>query len=621
MRNRFLLTPFLFLALLSSSFQPTFELFAKEPARHAPLTVPELPTTDAERRHYEDFLVDRYQFDRESIRWGEKYPIILRGTNEKGFFPKIDCDKVASPPKESETYDVVIVGGGPAGMTAAFFLTQKGKRVLLLEKEPGLGGLAIGASLGSGKYGRGGAYFTSVEGPAKEVYKKIGFGNYTKTHAIPEPIDSYLWNGKYYPGLWESEKAMEELPADFAVFKFMLKQADKDGLIANQPIDQAEGTKVLDRLSFSEWINGFPKGLEKLAIEGNPEAKKLSQRLKNDPHCPTGKEMQNVIKLLEIYGRSALGDHPDKISAAAFANFYISEVDTRYTGNLGAGAVTDHLFKKLKDAPEFMWKTRAPVSEVKNTQDGVEVCYQINGEAIKVRGKKAIFAAPLKVAAKAIKDLAKLDPKKKEIIDKMEYRHYLTTNLHVLGHPRKNGEYDLWVRNDKTYDQHQPTDMIDGRWIDFHGTEKVRTDDKGVITVYNPLPKEEVGKGFEEKQTLVLAEKTVDAAGSFLNPLIAKEGGTPVRVLAVEANRWGYSIHIAGPGHFLDHAEILARPVLNTYFAENNLGTPAIEEALYRGYMAAEAILKESIRQGVSRQPAVLGPAEEVHAVPAIPVP
>lgn len=35
----------------------------------------------------------------------------------------------------SERYDVIIAGGGPAGATAAYFLGQAGKRVVLLEKE------------------------------------------------------------------------------------------------------------------------------------------------------------------------------------------------------------------------------------------------------------------------------------------------------------------------------------------------------------------------------------------------------------------------------------------------------------------------------------------------------
>jgi flavin-dependent dehydrogenase len=32
-------------------------------------------------------------------------------------------------------YDVIIIGSGPGGSTAAFFLGEAGKRVLLLEKE------------------------------------------------------------------------------------------------------------------------------------------------------------------------------------------------------------------------------------------------------------------------------------------------------------------------------------------------------------------------------------------------------------------------------------------------------------------------------------------------------
>ena len=41
----------------------------------------------------------------------------------------------------SLSYDAAVVGGGIAGLTAAAFLTQAGLRVLLLEKEPGTGGL------------------------------------------------------------------------------------------------------------------------------------------------------------------------------------------------------------------------------------------------------------------------------------------------------------------------------------------------------------------------------------------------------------------------------------------------------------------------------------------------
>ncbi|NLD03742.1 MAG: FAD-dependent oxidoreductase, partial [Clostridiales bacterium] len=39
------------------------------------------------------------------------------------------------------TYDVIVAGGGMAGLTAAAYLSRAGQRVLLCEKEDRLGGL------------------------------------------------------------------------------------------------------------------------------------------------------------------------------------------------------------------------------------------------------------------------------------------------------------------------------------------------------------------------------------------------------------------------------------------------------------------------------------------------
>ncbi|NIP97693.1 MAG: NAD(P)-binding protein, partial [Akkermansiaceae bacterium] len=37
--------------------------------------------------------------------------------------------------ESTETFDAIIVGGGPSGATAAALLAEKGWRVVLLEKE------------------------------------------------------------------------------------------------------------------------------------------------------------------------------------------------------------------------------------------------------------------------------------------------------------------------------------------------------------------------------------------------------------------------------------------------------------------------------------------------------
>jgi hypothetical protein len=53
---------------------------------------------------------------------------------------------------------------------------------------------------------------------------------------------------------------------------------------------------------------------------------------RNDP-------MKEFIEFLDLYCRSALGTTTDNVSALGFSNFYLSELEPRFTTPFGTGVV------------------------------------------------------------------------------------------------------------------------------------------------------------------------------------------------------------------------------------------------------------------------------------------
>jgi len=62
----------------------------------------------------------------------------------------------------NNTYDVICIGGGPAGLTAAYYLAKGGKKVLVLEKDPiYLGGISKTVCKDGYRFDMGGHRFFS----------------------------------------------------------------------------------------------------------------------------------------------------------------------------------------------------------------------------------------------------------------------------------------------------------------------------------------------------------------------------------------------------------------------------------------------------------------------------
>lgn len=579
---------------------------------------PELPREgdDIAKKDYENFVRKNYEYsESEPISWLKtkqgQLPAIVKGkVNESELKPKIDIKKAKWDP-ENKNIDVVVTGSGLAGLNLADYLAgvskDAGKKlnILILEANEKIGGIANWSTRAGITYGEGGAYFTPPEGYWKEIAIRIGLWDSLEKYKIPDYIDSYFHNKKFYGGIWESKEAMQALPADFAAFLYMINKLSESGDIYIQPIDMGKNIKYFDNITMRDWMLTIPENLKKLAESGDEVAKDLYTRLtdaKTERFSPDNLwekvkdslerriKIKNVNGLLELYGRSAAGDHPNVINAALFLNFYISEVGVRFTGEEGSGVVTRHLIEHLnnyKDQIKII--TSATVAKIVPQRDGTTMIYYIkDGQTYKVKSKKTGFSAPLKFAPDLIEGFDKTAaPEKIAAIEKLSYRHYLVINLHLQNHSLAL-TYDLWARLDKAYSQRKITDIIDGRWMHFRGLPgEQRNDNRGLATIYVPLPAELSFEHISNKQILKLSQNAIDQALTFINE---SNGAQGVKAVAAQINVWPNSIHVATVGHFT-RMTAFNTPFNGVYFAHSNQGTPSVEEALIRGYFAANKIL------------------------------
>jgi protoporphyrinogen oxidase len=510
-----------------------------------------------------------------------KYPLLINGTD--GSLPRADYDSVV----KGENFDTIVVGAGPAGLTATLHQATNGKKVLLLEREKTIGGLAAGGNRNNLRFGRGAAYFPEADGKyLPEVYKFVGLGGYEKKYAIPEPIDSYLWNGELHLGMWEDAETMKNLSTSFELLRYTLRKLEKEKLIPVQPMEEHAGTKELDKVNTRDWLKSLPDYVKKQS-ETDPDAKALYERFANDSRVSKSDPMIDVIHFLDLYCRSSLGGETNEVSGAAFVNFYISEIGPRYAGTTGSGAIVDIIAKKLAGKKNARILTDSPVVKIVNRDKGVDVYYVNNGKTIVASARNAIFAAQLKFAPKIIENFSALAPKHAKIINEIPYRNYIVTNVHVKGHPWKK-TYDLWLRNDGEYTTKKITDVIEGRWVEFHGDKAARKDQRGVLSIYYPLPKDYAGAPMTKEMVVNLATDAIDQLQAVLKNQV--DGGK-LDILFADVNRWPDSIHVAKPGHFAN-AAVIEQPVGNIFLANNNIGTPAAEEAMYRGYRNSQEVIE-----------------------------
>jgi len=115
----------------------------------------------------------------------------------------------------AETYDAIIVGGGHHGLTCATYLARAGKRVVVLERKPWLGGMTYSRETVSQAPGfvmnpcAVDLLFTNLE---PSIISELRLESFGLRQASPEPWGAYLGPEGQSIGLWRSlDRTVEEI--------------------------------------------------------------------------------------------------------------------------------------------------------------------------------------------------------------------------------------------------------------------------------------------------------------------------------------------------------------------------------------------------------------------------
>ncbi|MCO7503685.1 MULTISPECIES: flavin monoamine oxidase family protein [unclassified Pseudomonas] len=248
----------------------------------------------------------------------------------------------------------IVVGGGLAGLTAAYELQNKGWQVTLLEAKPGMGG-------------RSGLATSEWIGNSKAQPTLNRYLDTFKLATLPAPefvrVPSYLIDGEYFSA---ADLATKQ-PATAEALKRYEKTLDDLARSISDPENPAANSTLfaLDQLNVSGW-------LDKLQLP------------------PTARQLVNQ----QIRTRY---DEPSRLSLLYFAQqtrVYrdVSDRDLRAARLPGGSPVLAQAFvKQLKTI-----KTSAPVSAIIQDKDGVTV--KIG--AVGYSADYVVLAVPLRALAK-----------------------------------------------------------------------------------------------------------------------------------------------------------------------------------------------------------------------------
>lgn len=362
--------------------------------------------------------------------------------------------------------DTVIVGGGIAGLTSAFFLDKGGKDFILLEKEEVVGGKAINGKKDGLYYAKGTEYIGYPEDNLKVMIDDLGIN----LLEIPSPMDIHVDNGRKYYGDIGNVLHLVENSSVEEFNEFVGQVLEIYDEYEELPyFDDESSIADLDKLTAGEWFreNDY-------------------SQVYYDTYNVTSKGLFGAT-LEEV---SALNVIPeiafDFIGQVEMKEEYMEELkkmNKPYKERRGSGAYTFE--KGISEIPlaiynKFKHKISLSslVRKVEKKEDIYYTTYMdlSSNEKKVVKSNNVILAVPSPIVPLLAKDLLTED--QINSLEKIPYASYITlalfTDEYVV-----NEAFDIAVADGYFF-----TDIYDSTWVQREYDESVRNEKSSVLSFY-----------------------------------------------------------------------------------------------------------------------------------------
>ncbi len=301
-------------------------------------------------------------------------------------------------------YDVVIIGAGPAGLSAAHELSSSTKNILIIEKQKQVGGLAQTKVFDKYRYDIGPHRFFTKNEEVNKLFLDMLADDAVKVSRKTR----ILFKGSYfdYPltpinalfGLGVLESIRIGFSYIYARIKSYLKISK---------IDNFEDW-VIDRFGKRLYLNFFKNYTEKVwGIDCKDIGKDwAAQRIK-------GLSLSTAIKF-------ALFPNSKKRPKTLVDEFYYPKLGAGMLWEKFEDSIINNGISIIKDSP---------VQEINKTQEGLEIIYKEKEKRVTIKTKNIFFSNPLLEFIKIFN--TKIPEEVYKEASKLDYRNHISVHLTI----------------------------------------------------------------------------------------------------------------------------------------------------------------------------------------------